>query len=111
MNKLYLLGALALSNVEAYLGFAVTPAIVAPLINPLRLAYTYTASTDCFTSQPATTLDPLSNIYYQYYSFTAAKGAYTFGTSPAPNIAHAYTGCTHSHLYNWMGTPRFTANA
>lgn len=64
MNKLYLLGALALSNVEAYLGIAVANAIVAPLFNPLRLSYTYTASTDCFTSQPATTLDPLSNIYY-----------------------------------------------
>lgn len=56
-------------------------------------------------------MDPLTNIYYQYYSFTAPKGTITYGTSPAPNVAHAYTGCTHSHLYNWMGTPRFTANA
>ena len=27
------------------------------------------------------------------------------------SATHSYSGCTHTHLYNWMGTPQITANA
>lgn len=63
MNKLYLLGALALSNVEAY--------VSAPISSPGGIytfgdesTYTYTATGDCLASATAVTLDPLTKRFY-----------------------------------------------
>jgi hypothetical protein len=69
---------------------------------------TYTASSDCFTGGTATSLG-MNNIYYQYYSFSITKGSNTFSTtftyatgSTGNKVTSTVSGCTHSHLYNWM---------
>jgi hypothetical protein len=72
--------------------------------------FTYTVTADCFSAKTATTLG-LNNIYYQYYTFTVTKGGITYGTvtqSPAVTVKtaiHAYNGCYHTHLANWMAQP------
>jgi hypothetical protein len=67
-------------------------------------------TTDCYLTATATTLG-LNNIYHQYYSFKLAKGTaayalFSYTTSPAAATlksgVYTYTGCFHSHLYNWM---------
>jgi hypothetical protein len=118
MNKLYILGALALANVEAYTSFGtITATWTAIPLTGFGGAYTYAVSSDCFSAGTATTLG-LNNIYHQYYSFTLSKGTATYAAfthiSPATiiiitsiliSITAAYTGCYHSHLYNWMAMP------
>jgi hypothetical protein len=125
MNKLYILGALALANVEALLSLGATASATGTVSYALIYiapttgvagAYTYTVSTDCFSAGTATNLG-LNNIYHQYYSFALAKGTATFGTvsltttliAPATiiliSITAAYSGCYHSHIYNWMAQP------
>ena len=66
MNKLYILGALALSNVTAYVSIPVTTilAIISPVVDPNKGSYAYTPTGDCYSTATAVTLDPLSNIYY-----------------------------------------------
>lgn len=63
MNKLYLLGALALANVEAYASFGTITLIYIIPTTGLGGAYTYTVSTDCYSAATATTLG-LNNIYH-----------------------------------------------
>jgi hypothetical protein len=67
MNKLYILGALALANVEAYINFGTSTYAgkfleAAPTIGIFG-TYTYSISADCFSSGTATTLG-LNNIYH-----------------------------------------------
>jgi len=121
MNKLYIIGALALANVDAGVSLLATGASIYPLIyitptTGICGSYTYTTSTDCFSAGTATTLG-LNNIYHQYYSFPLSKGTATYSsttvTSTAAAIAPvilititaAYSGCYHSHIYNWMAQP------
>jgi uncharacterized protein with PIN domain len=61
MYKLYLLGALALSNVEAYInaGTGTTKGNAATYYGKV----TYTSTGDCFTTGTATSLG-MNNIYY-----------------------------------------------
>lgn len=61
MNKLYLLGALALSNVEAYVASTISSGIYT---FPDESTYTYTATGDCLASATAVTLDPLTKRFY-----------------------------------------------
>ena len=61
MNKLYLLGALALSHVTAYMEFG--PATAATYGTPPFGTNTYTATDDCYSGGTATTLG-MNNIYY-----------------------------------------------
>jgi len=79
MQKLYILGLLAISTVDAYIGgtiFAPTGSIIIadPLVNPLRISFTYTASTDCYVGSTTTTLNANTNFYSEYYSFNMPKG-------------------------------------
>jgi hypothetical protein len=126
MNKLYILGALALANVEAGLinpltGLAIYPLIYALPTTGLAGAYTYTTTADCYSTATATSLG-MNNIYHQYYSFTIAKGSSIFSTITGTNIIAAgniittlittatlYSGCYHTHLYNWMAQPQLAA--
>ena len=59
-----------------YVGIPAAPIspTVTPFVNPLRLSYTYTASTDCFTGQTATILSPFTNIYKLAYQFNMPRG-------------------------------------
>lgn len=110
MNKLYVLGALLLSTVEAG-KFTGTTATTTVLTSPAG-SYTYTATGDCFSAATATTLG-MNNKFYQYYTFDIAAGSKSFATaSPISGtgsalMAHtyAYAACTHTHLYNWMAVP------
>merc|ERR1719465_28063 len=92
MNKLYVLGALALSGAHAYVNFLPTPGTaLAPVAkvatadtfnsDGLAGTYTYTYTGDCIASATAVTLG-LNNNYYQYY--TAALSAGTWHTLQAP---------------------------
>jgi hypothetical protein len=121
-GKLYILGALAMANVEASIQFLSTGVSIYPLtyiipLTGLNGAYTYTTTGDCFSGGTATSLG-LNNIYHQYYSFTISKGTATYGTTivtiiPTPvtlvSITAAYGACYHSHLYNWMAQPQVAA--
>jgi len=60
----------------------------------------------------------MNNIYHQYYSFALTKGTNVFSTIPLPATPAAiilitttasYSGCYHSHLYNWMAQPQLAA--
>jgi hypothetical protein len=104
MNKLYILGALALSSTNALWSGAGSVSGATIATSAINLgSYTYTMSADCFSAGTATT-NGMFNTYHQYYSFTIAVGSYTF--SPAPTIpfitAYSYSACYHQHLYNWM---------
>lgn len=83
MNKLYILGALALSNVQGYINFGTTTftTLAYTTANSGHVgSYTYTVSGDCLgTTATATTLG-MNNIYKQYYSFTVKKGTVAWGT-------------------------------
>jgi len=121
MNKLYILGALALANVEASIALTTNGAYAVTYTLPtvgVAGAYTYTATADCFSTGTATSLG-MNNIYHQYYSFTLAKGTAAFSTltiivilpiTPAPvatsTATIGYNACYHSHLYNWMAQPQ-----
>jgi len=124
MNKLYILGALALANVDAAVSFLATgTSIYAAAAIPgygVAGSYTYTTTGDCYSAGTATTLG-LNNIYHQYYSFALTKGTATFSTvsvvviqiaipttssQTTISILAAYGGCYHSHLYNWMAQPQ-----
>jgi len=124
MNKLYILGALALANVEASIHTGLTTSIY-PLIfilptQQLAGTYTYTLSADCYSTATATSLG-MNNIYHQYYSFSLSKGTSTFGTvaltlaggiptiTTLISITTLFSGCYHSHLYNWLAQPQVSA--
>jgi len=56
----------------------------------------------------------MNNIYHQYYAFVLTKGSNAFasvsitvGTAISILIGSTavYTGCHHSHLYNWLAQP------
>jgi hypothetical protein len=104
MNKLYILGALALSSTNALWSgaTAVTGATIAT--NTVYLGtYTYTLTGDCFSAGTATT-NGMFNTYHQYYSFTLSVGTATFSpSSTIPYLSvYGFSGCYHQHLYNWM---------
>jgi len=124
MNKLYILGALALANVEAAISFGAiasiyTLAYTLPSYGVVG-TYTYTTTGDCYSAGTVTSLG-MNNIYHQYYSFTIAKGTATFATAtytvtgaiPATAsvsaITAAYAACYHTHLYNWLAQPQVAA--
>jgi hypothetical protein len=111
MNKLYILGALALANVDAALSLGAIFTGAYPLIHIIPAtglllgSYTYTLTGDCFTAGTATTLG-MNNIYHQYYSFTIAKGTAgifsisgTLGTAVTTPVltsgSVAVNGCSH----------------
>lgn len=83
MNKLYILGALALANVEAYIHFGGTPGATTPSLgiatSGVAGTYTYTIASDCYEKGTATSLG-MNNIYHQYYSFSLTKGTITWST-------------------------------
>jgi len=127
MNKLYILGALALANVDAAISYlasgtsiyASTAAIPA---FGIAGSYLYTTTGDCYSAATATTLG-MNNIYHQYYTFSLTKGTSTFTTVaitvtapiiPAPvptiSVAASYGGCYHSHIYNWMAQPQVSGS-
>jgi hypothetical protein len=93
MNKLYILGALALSGAHAYVNFLATKGAVLTSITGspttfnaegLGGTYTYTYTGDCLASSSLASLG-LNNNYYQYYSSALSAGtwAYTAAASPA----------------------------
>jgi hypothetical protein len=100
MNKLYILGALALASVDGLVQFAV-PTLSAVSVQMAALqstvgtsginvvglggTYTYAFTGDCLSSGALTTLG-LNNNYYQYYYV-----ALTTGTA-----VHATTGTTYA---------------
>lgn len=108
MSKLYLIAALAIAESYQYLAYTVASPITT--ISAVSGKFTYTVSaTDCFSAATATTLG-LNNIYYQYYTFTVAKGAITHttvaqSTVNVNTVNHAYNACAHTHLANWMAQP------
>ena len=125
MNKLYILGALALSNVEAVINIMSTPGAVISAVVQGGLnvniggTYTYAYTADCIASTTLTSLG-INNIYHQYYYYALTKGTAIYssiGTSYATTIAstnipttlltvtNVYSGCWHSHIYNWMVQP------
>jgi len=130
MNKLYIIGALAIAAAEARVDFMATPgasyaalAGAAPNIfatSGLGGTYTYAYTGDCISSGSLTTLG-LNNNYYQYYYVALTKGtaavsttttSYTTDNNPAGVIASAlititnvYNGCYHMHIYNWIAMP------
>lgn len=73
MNRLYLLGALALAEVSAYSGTGTTSPILDSTWGLFFSSVTYTATGDCYSAGTATTLG-MNNIYYQYYSFSISAG-------------------------------------
>jgi len=79
MNRLYLLGAITLSRVEAYI--AATSTLTFPSSAVIGTTNTYTATGDCFSGETATTLG-LNNIYYQYYTFSISAGSIAWSTTP-----------------------------
>jgi hypothetical protein len=105
MNKLYLIGALALSANAAVTLVASAPAT---FTSATYSVYTNTATGDCYSAATATTLG-MNNIYYQYYSFTIAAGTVTPtpAVTPVPAFTTtSYSPCYHEHLYNWMAQPQ-----
>jgi len=110
MNKLYILGALLLSSVEA----GKLANVIGQTTGALTTlgSYTYTVSADCLASATVTTLG-LNNKYYQYYSFPIATGSQAWAqvttpvSVPATNMGGTfkYNACYHTHLANWMATP------
>lgn len=142
MNKLYILGALALSGAHAYVNFLPvkgTPltGVMAPSttleLNDVGMAgtYAYTYTGDCLASSTLASLG-LNNNYYQYYSSALTAGTWAYapaattitytaavttgtpapavvGTTAASTITVAYTGCYHSHIYNWIAMPSMSA--
>merc|ERR1719174_790077 len=88
MNKLHILGALALSGAHAYVNFlpakgaALAPvlaAAAADTFNDLGLAgtYTYTYTGDCLASSTLASLG-MNNNYYQYYSSALTSGTWAY---------------------------------
>lgn len=137
MNKLYILGALALANVEAGLNAInlsagpATSIVSVTASNTNHGVITYTPSGDCLSSGALTTLG-LNNIYKQYYYVALTKGSNAISTtativtttSAAAGIPAViavtvsvyaatikFTGCVHSHIYNWMMQPSFVTSA
>merc|ERR1719240_2057065 len=133
MNKLYVLGALALSGAHAYVNFLPTPgtalapvlkAATADTFNSDGLAgtYTYTYTGDCIASATAVTLG-LNNNYYQYYTAALSAGTWAYAsasntitytvTGPVSGTTSAitvtYSGCYHAHIYNWLAMPSMSA--
>lgn len=132
MNKLYILGALALSGAHAYVNFiptkgAVLTGILAPTLafntEGLSGGYTYTYTGDCLASSSLASLG-LNNNYYQYYSSALTAGTWAYApaanpitytaaapavTTPTSTVTVAYTGCYHSHIYNWIAMPSMSA--
>jgi len=87
-------------------------------LSGLAGSYTYTTTSDCYSTGTATSLG-MNNIYHQYYSFSILKGTNVFSAASYTNLAAAiattillissvasYAGCYHSHLYNWMAQPQ-----
>jgi len=111
---LYILGALALSNVSAYINLGIT-GTVADTAAALG-GFTYTAGADCLATATATTLG-MNNIYHQYYTFKLTKGTATWSTAASTTAigttkfanTFAYNACYHTHLYNWMAQPHAVA--
>merc|ERR1719386_377902 len=110
MNKLYILGALALSGAHAYVNFlptkgtALAPVIkaaAADTFNDLGMAgtYAYTYTGDCLASSTLASLG-LNNNYYQYYSAALTAGTWAF--APAAT-AIEYTAASG-------GTPAVTGS-
>ena len=97
--KLYILGALAISGTEALLATGGIPSAAA--VTALQAKYLYTLTGDCFTAGPATALG-LNNIFYQYYEFPLTAGTRTITSSVAK---FELAGCSHSHVYSFMGSP------
>ena len=94
MNKLYILGALALANVDAKVAWApadgnqvsvLTGADAAGSIaqNGLGGTYTYAHTGDCLASGALTTLG-LNNNYYQYYFKALTSGTATWTAAGTP---------------------------
>jgi hypothetical protein len=130
MNKLYILGALALANVEAYVAFVATAGTaltitIALASSGLGGSYTYAFTADCIASTTLTTLG-MNNIYHQYYYYAMSKGTATYSAGTAAvttitigtiatqtltTITNVYSGCWHSHIYNWMAQPTLAATA
>jgi hypothetical protein len=139
MNKLYILGALALANVDAKVlfhttaGTALTPLSGTPATNlaPAGLGgtYTYAYTGDCISSGALTTLG-LNNNYYQYYYIALTKGTATYTaigqTVPThtdaaiatnsvaailSTITNVYSGCWHMHIYNWIAMPTLSSTS
>merc|ERR1719240_2585205 len=133
MNKLYVLGALALSGAHAYVNFlptkgtALAPVIAnaaADTFNAEGLAgtYTYTYTGDCIASATAVTLG-LNNNYYQYYTAALTAGTWAYASlsetitytavgpvsSTTSKITVTYSGCYHAHIYNWLAMPSMSA--
>jgi hypothetical protein len=77
MHRLCILGALALTRVEAYISAGTSTSVSDPSTQRGKIVYTSTG--DCFSAGTATTLG-MNNIYYQYYSFDVTKSTATFGT-------------------------------
>jgi hypothetical protein len=111
MNKIYVIGALALAsaNAAATAGYHFKNTIATL---PLG-SFTYSIKTDCLASATATTLG-MNNIFKQYYSFTVAAGTVSIAAStPVDGAAnsgsndhiYAFNGCYHIHLYNWVAQP------
>jgi hypothetical protein len=99
----YILAALAISSTHAYT--AMDSASPMDLTDNAMWygSYTYTLTGDCYSSGTATT-NSISNTYNQYYSFTLSVGSAAFPTATTSPISnYNYNGCSHMHLYNWMG--------
>lgn len=78
MNKLTLLGALALSANCAATNYRVAETIAKVPSG----SFTYTVATaDCYKDVTPTTLG-MNNVYYQYYSFSLTAGSVTLSASP-----------------------------
>merc|ERR1712183_521182 len=90
--------------------------------------YTYTYTGDCLASSTLASLG-LNNNYYQYYSAALTAGTWAYASAaqtitytaatPAPVTAItstaststlAFTGCYHSHIYNWIAMPSMSAS-
>lgn len=135
MNKLYILGALALSGARAYVNFlpaagtALSPVLAAGPADTFNAeglsgTYTYTYTGDCLASSTLASLG-LNNNYYQYYSSALTAGTWAYSpaantityTAAAPAVTSttststlAFTGCWHSHIYNWIAMPSMSAS-
>lgn len=134
MNKLYILGALALSGAHAYVNFlpakgaALAPVLAAAAADTFNAeglsgTYTYTYTGDCLASSTLASLG-LNNNYYQYYSSALTAGTWAYAaaantityTAAAPAVTSttststlAFTGCWHAHIYNWIAMPSMSA--
>jgi len=102
MNKLYILGALAISSTNAYWAGATSGTTATWTVAGSALgAYSYTMSADCFSTLTATA-GTMFTTYHEYFSFTLAAGTAIYATIPAVTSTYAYNACYHQHLYNWM---------